>query len=198
MPSNQESPDCSNGYEAFSAEFIRRRDQSAVGVGIVRSWAQLLPAGASILDLGCGHGVPISAALIKEGFTVYGVDASDSLASEFRRRFPHTPVACEAAEGSSFFHRTFDGIIAIGLIFLLAPEAQRRLLRRVAPALNGRGRFLFTAPTQRATWRDILTGRQSVSLGAKEYKRLLSEAGLLLEHEYVDEGENHYYASIKQ
>ncbi|MCW5969117.1 MAG: class I SAM-dependent methyltransferase [Blastocatellales bacterium] len=151
-----------------------------------------------MLDLGCGHGVPISAALIKDGYIVYGVDASPSLTAEFRRRFPLAQVACEAAEDSSFFRRTFDGIVAIGLMFLLAAETQAKLIRRVALGLNEGGRFLFTAPTQCATWRDILTGRDSVSLGAQEYERLLSESGLLLEHEYVDEGENHYYACIRQ
>jgi cyclopropane fatty-acyl-phospholipid synthase-like methyltransferase len=198
VPGTQHSVDRSNGYEAVAAQLIRGRDQSAIGVATVRSWATLLPAGASILDLGCGHGVPISAALIKDGYIVYGVDASPSLAAEFQRRFPLAQVACEAAEDSSFFRRTFDGIVAIGLMFLLAAETQAKLIRRVASVLNEGGRFLFTAPTQCATWRDILTGRESVSLGTQEYERLLSEAGILVEDQYVDEGENHYYACVRQ
>lgn len=186
----------SNGYEAVAAQFIRARDQSVIGVATVRGWAKLIPAGAAILDLGCGHGVPISAALMKDGFIVHGVDASPSLTSEFYLRFPQAPVACEAVEDSLFFRRTFDGIVAIGLLFLLDAETQERLIRRVAEALNPGGRFLFTAPIQRVTWHDILTGRLSVSLGAEEYRRILSEAGLGLEGEYVDEGENHYYACV--
>lgn len=110
---------------------------------------------------------------------------------------PGAQVVCEAAEDSSFFEKTFDGIIAIGLIFLLGAETQRKLIRRIAPALKKGGRFLFTAPTQRARWRDMLTSRESVSLGAEEYERLLSEAGLRVEGEYTDEGENHYYACVK-
>ncbi len=141
--------------------------------------------------------MPIAAALMKDGFRVDGIDASPSLISEFSRRFPQARVACEAAEESSFFHSTFDGIIVIGLVFLLAAEAQQRLIQRLAPALNPGGRLLFTAPTQCATWPDILTGRESVSLGAEEYVRLVSETGLTLEDEYVDEGENHYYACFR-
>lgn len=194
----QETADPSNGYEAVAAEFMVGRDRSDIGVATVRNWAGSLPAGASILDLGCGHGVPISVALMNAGFTVCGIDASPSLIAAFRSRFPQAEVACEAAEDSSFFGRTFDGIIAVGLMFLLSAEAQKKLIHRVALALKPGGRFLFTAPTQRATWADILTGHQSVSLGAAQYKKLLLESGLLLADEYVDEGENRYYDSTRQ
>lgn len=190
--------DRSNGYEAVAAELIAARDRSTIGVVTVREWARSLPAGASVLDLGCGHGVPISAALMNDGYDVRGIDASPSLIAEFRSRFPGAEAACEPVEESAFFGRTFDGIVAVGLMFLLSAAAQRELVRRVAMALKPGGRFLFTAPTQYATWIDILTGRPSLSLGAEEYERLLSDAGLFLVNEYVDEGENHYYDSVRQ
>lgn len=189
--------DPSNGYEAAASEFMRRREQSSVGVGTVRMWARSLPPGASILDLGCGHGVPISMALMNDGFVIYGVDASPSLAAEFRRRCPHSHVACEAVEDSRFFGRKFGGVIALGLMFLLPRAAQLDLIRKIALALNPGGRFLFTSPTQMSTWADVLTGRQSLSLGAEEYKAALSNAGLALVGEHVDEGDNHYYDACK-
>jgi hypothetical protein len=38
-----------------------------------------------------------------------------------------------------------------------------------------------------------MTGRQSQSLGAQTYERLLRDAGLTWVAEGQDEGENHYY-----
>jgi SAM-dependent methyltransferase len=198
MAMSQETEDRSNGYDAIAADLMAGRDRSNIGVATVRNWARSLPVGASILDLGCGHGVPISAALMDDGFIVYGVDASPSLTAAFRSRFPQANVACEAAEDSTFFGRTFDGVIAVGLMFLLPAEAQRKLIHRVALALKPRARFLFTAPTECATWADMLTGRQSLSLGDETYKAILSEAGLLLVDEYADEGKNHYYDSAQR
>jgi SAM-dependent methyltransferase len=189
--------DPSNGYEAVASEFVERREQSNIGVATVRMWARSLPSGASILDLGCGHGVPISMALMNDGFVIYGVDASPSLTAAFRHRFTHAHVACEAVEDSPFFGRTFDGIVAVGLMFLLPAEVQRDLIRKVALALNSGGRFLFTCPAQACTWTDVLTGRQSLSLGAEEYKAVLSVVGLTRVAEYVDEGDNHYYGACK-
>ncbi|MBK8257552.1 MAG: class I SAM-dependent methyltransferase [Polyangiaceae bacterium] len=189
--------DPSNGYEAVASEFVERRDPSSIGVATVRTWAQSLRPGASILDLGCGHGVPISMALMNDGFTIHGVDASPSLAAAFRRQFPHAQIACETVEDSRFFGRTFDGIISVGLMFLLPADAQRRLIHKVAPALNPGGKFLFTSPALPCTWKDVLTGRESLSLGRDEYRAILSTAGLTLIAEYVDDGQNHYYDAHK-
>jgi SAM-dependent methyltransferase len=189
--------DRSNGYEAAASEFMARRDASAIGVATVRAWARALGRGASILDLGCGHGVPISKALIDDGFVLYGVDASESLLAEFRRRFPHVPVACEPVEESRFFGQTFDGVLAWGLVFLLSADAQRDLIRRVARALDPGGRFLFTSPAQPCTWEDVLTGRLSLSLGAEGYRDALAHAGLVVSAEHLDEGENHYYDAAR-
>ncbi len=183
----------SNGYEKVATEFIRHREGSNIGAAVVRAWARSLPGGGAVLDLGCGAGVPVAEALIEDGFLVHGIDASPTLAAEFRRRFPRAPVACEAVEHSRFFDRTFDGVIAVGLIFLLSAEVQRATLHKVARALNPGGRFLFTAPAQQCSWTDVLTGRPSHSLGSEEYRAVLSGEGLTLTGEFEDEGENHYY-----
>ena len=190
--------DPSNGYEAVATEFIAVRQQSGVGVATVRAWGRSLPQGATILDLACGFGVPNSQALINDGFVIYGVDASPSLTTEFRGRFPDVIVACEAVEDSRFFDRTFDGVIAVGLLFLLSEDSQRDLIRRVGLALNSGGRFLFTSPAQSCTWTDILTGRESLSLGADAYKAIIADARLNLVGEHSDEGDNHYYDTCRQ
>ena len=188
-PSTEE--DASNGWEAVAARFLRER--SSIGVATVRAWSRSLASGSSILDLGCGSGVPISQTLINDGFLVYGVDASPSLVAAFRQRFPHAEVTCEAAETSGFFGKTFEGIVAVGLMFLMSPDTQRTLIRRVAPALTPGGRFLFTSPAQPCTWADLQTGRESQSLGAEVYKSVLADAGLTLVGESDDEGDNHYF-----
>lgn len=190
------SDDQSNGWEAAAERFIASR--SDIGVGTVRQWVQTLPRNASILDIGCGSGVPLSAALIADGFQVSAIDASPTLVAAFRRRFPDAEVACEPAERSGFFGRSFDGAIAIGLIFLLSDRDQRELIHRVGAALKPSGRFLFSAPRQACTWTDITTGRPSLSLGAAEYAQAIAQAGMIIADDYVDEGENYYYQAVKR
>lgn len=195
-PTKDPVSDASNGYEALAKEFIARRN-STIGVATVRAWARALPPHVPILDLGCGHGVPISRALIEDGFVIYGVDASASMTAAFCERFPQAHVACAAVEDSDFFGRTFDGVIAWGLLFLLSADAQLTLIQRIGSALSPGGRFLFTAPEQPCTWIDRLTSRQSLSLGTAAYSAAVSDAGLILVAEYQDEGDNHYYDALK-
>lgn len=189
--------DPANGYDALAEEFERRRMHSVVGVARVRAWAQSLPPGATVLDLGCGPGIPISRALLDAGCEVYGVDASPRMTAAFRRHFPGIPVATEPVERSRFFDRTFDGIVAVGLLFLLPAEHQTALIARAAQALRPGGRLLFTAPWQAGSWADILTQRTSRSLGAEAYRAALRTAGLVEVREYADEGANYYFDALQ-
>ena len=79
--------DRSNGYEDNAERFMVIRN-ARIGAAAVSDWANGLSAGSSILDLGCGHGVPISQALIENGFAVHGIDASAKMIAAFRERFP--------------------------------------------------------------------------------------------------------------
>jgi SAM-dependent methyltransferase len=188
--------DPSEGWDALAQRFMQMR--SGVGADLVRNWAIAhFPAGSAIVDVGCGSGVPIAEALIGAGFAVSGIDASPRLAAAFRARFPDAPVACEAAQVSAFFDRTFDAAVCVGLIFLLSEADQAALIGRVAQALKPGGRFLFTAPLQACEWPDNLTGRLSRALGQAAYAALLDAHGLSLVASHSDEGGNHYYEAIK-
>jgi SAM-dependent methyltransferase len=188
--------DKSNGYEAVAAEFLAGRGSAppaAVGASQVRDWARTLPAGAAVLDLGCGSGLPITKVLVTEGLSVHAIDAAPSMVGAFRRNFPGTPVACESVTESSFFGRTFGGVVAWGLMFLLQPEEQRRFIEDVARILEPGGRLLFTSPYDALVWNDVMTGQESRSLGAEEYRRLLASVGLSVVSEYEDAGQNCYF-----
>ena len=82
-------------------------------------------------------------------------------------------------------------------MFLLLPEEQRSLIRRMADILVSGGWLLFTSPAESLVWNDAMTGLESRSLGAAEYRKLLSEAGLIVNREYEDEGQNHYFDAVK-
>jgi len=188
--------DGSSGYEAIAGQFLLHRS-SAIGAQEVRSWARTLPRGSSVIDLGCGSGFPITAVLVDETLDVFGVDASPSLVDAFRKNLPGTPILCEPVQTSSLFHRSFDAVLAWGLMFLLEAEDQNRLIQRIADILLPNGRLLFTSPAHAVVWQDSLTGLRSVSLGAEKYRGLLGNVGFFVNSEYKDEGENYYFDACR-
>ena len=195
--------DPSNGYEGVAAAFLAGRGRApstAIGAREVREWARSLPRGAAVIDVGCGSGLPLTKVLVGEGLNVYAIDAAPSLVEAFRHNLPETPVACEPVEDSAFFNRMFDGVLVWGLLFLLLPEAQRSLIRTIADILVPGGRLLFTscAGTEPLVWNDAMTGLESRSLGAPEYRRLLSAGDISVRSEYEDEGQNHYFDAFKR
>lgn len=194
--------DGSNGYEEVAGIYIagrgtRARVGDSIGAAVVKAWAGAFPSGATVLDLGSGPGEPSTRILQEAGLTTWAVDASPAMAAAFRERFPGVPIERNTVEASEFFGRTFSGVLAWGLLFLLDPAAQALVIRKVARALEPQGRFLFTAPRQPLEWLDGMTGRRSQSLGEHAYKRLLRDAGLMWVAEAQDEGENHYYFAEK-
>lgn len=192
--------DKSNGYEEVASVFIAGRGSgNGVGIGasVVARWAATLPPGATVIDLGCGTGDPITRIFIERGLKVYAVDASPSMVAVFQARFAGVAVQCAAAEESDYFGLSFDAVVSWGLFFLLEEEVQRKLIAKVADALRRGGKFLFTAPQQRCSWRDGMTERASVSLGQEAYRRALEAHGMRLAGTDSDEGENYYYLAQK-
>jgi SAM-dependent methyltransferase len=187
--------DDSNGYEEIADLFIKGRGAAENGIGssTIRVWARSLKRGSVILDIGCGTGIPVTKILVEEGMSVFALDASPTMTAVFQRNFPGVSVVCESVENSSLFNRSFDSIIAVGIVFLLSDEKQRALIPKMAAALNPGGRLLFTAPLQKLEWKDIMTGQRSRSLGAEQYRALITESGLTIVGEFDDEGENHYF-----
>ena len=194
--------DRSNGYEAVSKEFLagrgNRSRSTGIGVKEVRKWARTLLRGSSVIDLGCGAGFPITAVLVEEGLHVFGVDAAPSLVAAFQSNLPGTPITCQAVQESRLFDRTFDAVLAWGLMFLLRAEDQHRLIQRFAEILVPSGRLLFTSTAKPGVWSDGMTGLESLSLGAEQYRKLLGAVGISVAEEYEDEGENHYFDAFKE
>ena len=82
-------------------------------------------------------------------------------------------------------------------MFLLKTEEQHRLIQRFADILAPGGRLLFTSTAKPHVWNDAMTGLESISLGAEEYRKLLGAVGISVAEEYEDAGENHYFDAFK-
>ena len=185
--------DFSNGYEKIAPEFISVRNKS-LGISLFREWSKSLDSPSKVLDIGCGDGIPVTQTIIESGHSVFAIDASKSMTRAFTANFQDVPVRCEPVEHSDFFNEQYNGVIAVGIIFLLKEPAQLAMIRKVGEILTPGGQFLFSAPIQIGKWNDILTGEESISLGVDRYAQALSSAGLHLIRTALEDGNNYYIA----
>ena len=86
----------------------------------------LLHAGATVLDLGCGGGVPVARHVVAHGMRVTGVDSSPSLIALCRERLADQEWLVADMRGLALA-RTFDGILAWDSYFHLSPDDQRAM-----------------------------------------------------------------------
>lgn len=185
--------DSAKAYEAHAHEFLRGRDVSPIGTQVADQWSRTLRKGASVIELACGGGYPITRVLNAAGLQLWAVESSPTLAAEFRSRFPAIPVQCARVQESDFFGRKYEGAIAIGLIFLLSESEQAALIKRVSEILVPGGRLLFTAPIEKGDWIDVNTGLECQSLGQASYEKCLKGAGFRILATFSDKGANNYY-----
>lgn len=183
-------------YEPFSKDYINCR--SAVGVAQVQAWAAGLEPHSTILDLGCGHGEPLAAAMAALGHRLFGVDAAPTFIEIYRKTIQGSEAECGSVLDSRLFDRQFDAVLAWGLMFLMTEAEQVACFPRIANATRTSGLFLFTSPSQICQWQDLTSGETSFSLGAERYRALLKENGFEMRAEYRDEGGNYYYDSIRR
>jgi 2-polyprenyl-3-methyl-5-hydroxy-6-metoxy-1,4-benzoquinol methylase len=66
------------GYDRIADIYLDRFGRSSVRTAKLAELIAHLPVAASILDLGCGAGIPVARDLVERGFKVTGVDRSNS------------------------------------------------------------------------------------------------------------------------
>lgn len=146
-------------------------------------FCDLLPAGETVLDIGCGSGVPIARELIGRDLEVTGVDASPTMLALFRQNIPNAAaLMCDMRQLA--LAQSFAGQIAWDSFFHLSPEDQRPMFARFRAHAASRGILMFTSGTFEGCAMGDLEGEPLYhgSLGPKEYRALLNDS----EFEVID------------
>ena len=179
------------------ADWYARDRTHLTGLPEVQSLARSLPPGASVLDVGCGNGIPLTRFLVEAGFDVLGVDSSSKMLEKFRVNLPGTPAICEQIQSCNLNDRRFDAAISWGVMFHLTHAEQRHVFAKMAEVIKPRGLFLFTAADVEADGyiegtMDGVVFRYFAS-GLKSYRDILVEYGFTLIDKHTDGGKNTYY-----
>lgn len=102
-----------------------------------------LPAGAMVLDIGCGSGVPIARQLAAQ-YQVTGVDLSAVQIRRAQHNVPNGIFLHSDIMALSLPAASFDAVVAFYAIFHLPREEHQHLFERIATWLKPGGYLLAT------------------------------------------------------
>ena len=131
-------------YDLIARDYAASRGRT-VGVAEALNLAATLDAGSRILDLGCGHGIPITEALVKAGHRVVGLDTSGEMLALLAVNLPGTPTVRADARRCPFADCSFDAAISWGMLFHLPRGDQSQVFANVSRMLKPGAPFLFMA-----------------------------------------------------
>lgn len=98
-------------------------------------WLAALPANGRVLEIGCGHGRPIAAALAAAGQSVTGIDPSAQMIAEARKAAPDQDFRQLALVELDETH-AFDGACCFFSLLCMDPIELRIGLERLREALK--------------------------------------------------------------
>ena len=182
------------------------RDRRTIGLAEVQAFAATLPPGASVLDVGCGSGLPLTKFLVDSGFDVLGLDSSSRMLEKFHANLPQARAVCARIQDVDLSPVAFDAAIAWGVLFHLPLDQQVHAIGAVARGLRAGGRFLFTSgdPDETDWTPDGIEGAPMDgvpfhywSFTREGYRKVMAEHSFTLLGIQKDAGGSTYYSAQK-
>jgi SAM-dependent methyltransferase len=183
------------GYDVVSARY----DQEYGGESKYQPWLSELrdriPAGGTVLDLGCGSGLPVARDLTAAGLHVTGVDISAVQIRRARELVPQARFVRADLAAICFSPASFDAVVLLFALIHLPLGDQPAVLGKIATWLRPGG--LLVATTGYWAW----TGTEEDWLGGgapmwwshadvATYRSWITAAGLWIDREvFVPEGD---------
>jgi ubiquinone/menaquinone biosynthesis C-methylase UbiE len=183
------------GYDAVSVRYDEAYGAETKYGQWLGDLRRRIPAGGTVLDLGCGSGVPVARTLTAAGYRVTGVDISEVQIRRAREQVPEAQFIRADASAVPFEDASFDAVVSFFALIHLPLSEQPPLLRKIAQWLRPGGWFVAT--TGHRAW----TGVEENWLGggaamwwshadAATNRAWITEAGLTVEREeFVPEGD---------
>lgn len=133
------------GYDAVADAYAALEDDSSPWPRErwVADLVARLPAGAVVLDLGCGSGVPVARGLVEAGFDVTGVDVSAEQVRRARSTVPEATFRVADMRVLSLSEARFDAVVSLYAIEHVPRAEHAEIYRKIRHWLRPGGLLLL-------------------------------------------------------
>lgn len=129
-------------YDEIASEYCDEFCSTQVYNGFIDKWLQTMQRG-SILDVGCGGGNNCQYINEKEGFQAYGIDFSEGMIAEAKKRYPNVKIKKMDMTNITFPDQTFDGILSNCSLIHIPTELIPQTLQGFKRVLKPTGKLLL-------------------------------------------------------
>ena len=195
------------GYNSIANRYLSERTQDSEDVILITNLIERLSFGASVLDAGCGAGLPI-AKLLSEKFKVTGVDFSENQIELAKKNVPDGTFICVDMTRLDFPKNSFDGICSYYAIIHIPREEHKSLLKSFYRMLKPNGYALLCLGAE-----NLIDDIDENYLGARmywshydaeTYLKMLKDCGFsliwskLVGDESFDAGSKHLFVFVQK
>jgi len=167
-----------NSYDQIANAYLSQRHQFKNHT-YLRKFVELLPKAASVLDIGCGAGVPIDEFLVKQGCLVFGFDHSPKQIELARKLVPKASFAVKNMTKLQLNEFSVDAVVCFYVTFHIPRSEHAELLKKIRSYLPPGGPLLITMGD--VEWEGVKNFHGSEmhwsQFGAEKNQQLIKDAG---------------------
>lgn len=130
-------------YNKIAQNYLAGRDQFK-NVKYLDKLNNLLRHNSTILDIGCGAGVPIDQYLVGKGHKVIGIDISEKQIELAKKNVPEAKYIVKDMSNLKSGEYQVDAVVSFYAIFHTPREMHLDLLKKIYSFLNRGGYLLIT------------------------------------------------------
>ncbi len=131
------------GYNKVAENYSAQRDLFKNNKYLGRL-VKLLKSGSTILDLGCGSGIPVDKYLVNKGFKVVGIDISEKQVELAKENIPQADYEVKDMADLQWGEYKADAVVSFYAIFHLGRKQHQELFRKINSFLPKEGLILVT------------------------------------------------------
>lgn len=131
------------GYDTVYLQYLRERSQLKSSK-YVHKLINYLKAGSTLLDLGCGAGIPVDDLLLKKGHSVIGIDASSRMIAQARKNCPGGEYYVGDLSLLAREEYLVDAVLCFYALFHLPRDHHATILSTMRSFLTPGGMLLIT------------------------------------------------------
>jgi len=120
--------------------------------------AKLIPPKSTVLDLGCGTGLPVAKFFAERNYNVTGLDLADKMIRLARKNVSKAVFYRENIINADLSAASFDLIVSFYCLFHLTKTQQKEIFHKIMQWLKTGGYAYFTLATKEYTGQEDFEG----------------------------------------